>query len=107
MMTIHLSRVEGSFADESWEFVVDSAIPRTDLIVSSVRLYKVSHLITGIKFWNRGAATSEQVIYVATKDALAITARLFGVSLVEFSNGVAFTLREMFLAGEYPLPAPK
>ena len=97
MMDIRLDRVDSIVGGETWEFVVDDTIPRTDLLISSVRIWKINDAHTGIRYWNRGRGTSNEWHIVATRDALAIVARLFGVSLVEFANSVAASIRKTFL----------
>jgi hypothetical protein len=97
MMEIRLDRVpDSALGGEQWEFVVDEEIPRTDLVVSSVRIWKINDAHTGIRFWNRGRGTVNEWSIVATRDALPIVARLFGVSLGEFAASVASTIRKTF-----------
>jgi hypothetical protein len=100
MLEIQLSRldvIENHAEGEMWEFTVDSTVARTDLLVSSVRVWKINDSHSGVRFWNRGRGTASEWAIVGTKDALAIVARLFGLTLVEFANGVAFSLKNTFL----------
>lgn len=98
MLELILTHVPNALSGECWEFMVDPEIPRTDLLVSSVRICKMNTSHTLIRYWNRGAGTSSEWQVVRTADALAIVARLFGLSLTEFANGVANPLRSFPLS---------
>lgn len=65
-------------ADGVLEFVLEPHEPRTDYMVTSVRLHKANSSHTRLRFWNRGASTGEWLV-VHTMDAHLIVARLFAV----------------------------
>lgn len=97
MISITLHKVPvAPHGGECWEFIVDDSLPRTDLLISSVRVEKVTEDHSLIRYWNRGRGTSGEWQVVKTSDALAIIARLFGLTLTEFANGVAFSIKNTF-----------